>query len=718
MHTTSSDNNPRPLKRQRIESLQDTDKDASNLNPIPCSTLLLALPSILIHPPMHPHHQTSLQLSSAALKKCLELPEIEGDLECRAWTALAEMGIIEGTQEPGTAEEVEKAISKALLIAQKHPSLRLYKPHLSLLSAKVAYHHQNNPKQAAQIVRRLLNTLTSSDPPHVTYTAHLALIFHSEMESSMKMLDSVQNFQTLATNNGHTNVALLAQVIRLRILLGEGLWPIIGTSLNEAEEAFQIKFPDSSAALPLATEVPAAETALRLHVLIMGIIYYTYAGDTENASLRLSRLHELLDKGALTMLGDSGVVEFPLAGERTLYVQMTHPRALYLLAFLISSVSKRNPIGRKPKRKVFATEGLAIAERELKKEILLSQWTSIHDAKDAYSRIHKLKADMLSELVARALDCYKVAAHLSQSRTRADNLYGCKDSRLRTPKKWAPSPTRTSRVPNLSPTRQTTNTVKKRSKSKGRLGGITEDDNDDEPYPEDTWVHASARAGEMWLRIGLIRQRARNQGDNEDSARLAQEEIGALAAEGEAVALQCEGLGGTLRAIGEVLKACLSNEVLKSKAHLRTALDVASSSQDNHLRALIIALISSHYFHTARNHAENMLLTCEQLAAGMGAQSRPSTNDNNSTGKPPLTTSDKDPNKDAFSTTKPRSKRKASEVEPDENSMPSARPLKEKSNDSDSLLATSGRATEEKVKIHEATVRSIEQLGTGVINVG
>jgi hypothetical protein len=129
------------------------------------------------------------------------------------------------------------------------------------------------------------------------------------MENSMKMLDSVQTFQTLATSNGHTNVALLAQVIRLRILLSEGLWPIIGTSLNEAEEAFQIKFPDSSAALPLATEVPAAETALRLHVLIMGVIYYTYAGDTENASPRLSRLHELLDKGALTMLGDSGVVD-------------------------------------------------------------------------------------------------------------------------------------------------------------------------------------------------------------------------------------------------------------------------------------------------------------------------------------------------------------------------------------------------------------------------
>lgn len=57
---------------------------------------------------------------------------------------------------------------------------------------------------------------------------------------------------------------------------------------------------------------------------------------------------------------------------------MTHPRILYLLAFLVSSVSKRNPIGRKPKRKVFATEGLTIAERELRKEIIRELCALLH----------------------------------------------------------------------------------------------------------------------------------------------------------------------------------------------------------------------------------------------------------------------------------------------------------------------------------------------------
>ncbi len=79
-----------------------------------------------------------------------------------------------------------------------------------------------------------------------------------------------------------------------------------------------------------------------------------------------------------------------------------------------------------------------------------------------------------------------------------------------------------------------------------------------------------------------------------------------------------------------------------------------------------------------------MLVTCEQLAARMGTQPHPSCNENSNTGKTPLTTSDKantsqrlDANKDPFSTAKPRSKRKASKVEPDENATPLPRRLKE-----------------------------------------
>jgi hypothetical protein len=46
-----------------------------------------------------------------------------------------------------------------------------------------------------------------------------------------------------------------------------------------------------------------------------------------------------------------------------------------------------------------------------------------------------------------------------------------------------------------------------------------------------------------------------------------------------------------------------------------------TDSKDNHLRALTLALLTPHFMHTAMEHAMTMLVTCEQLAAGMGAGS-------------------------------------------------------------------------------------------------
>ena len=96
-----------------------------------------------------------------------------------------------------------------------------------------------------------------------------------------------------------------------------------------------------------------------------------------------------------------------------------------------------------------------------------------------------------------------------------------------------------------------------------------------------------------------------------------------------------KGMGGTLEAAGKVIQAATSAEILRAKwgfvmylvplllisprQSLKDGLGKASRSQDNHLRALIMALVSSHYFHTAYEQAEQVLTTCEQLAAGLGA---------------------------------------------------------------------------------------------------
>ena len=142
---------------------------------------------------------------------------------------------------------------------------------------------------------------------------------------------------------------------------------------------------------------------------------------------------------------------------------------------------------------------------------------------------------------------------------------------------------------------------------------------------EGTAVGVAARAGLAVLKIGGMP--VRKGGGMDDGEMMG-------------VVESCRGMGGTLEAVGHVLHACLSREILTAKyaclffrspfsgcTHisvcsrhdLKAALDRASRTQDNHLRGLVLALVSALYFRTAPDHARQMLETCGTIAAGMGA---------------------------------------------------------------------------------------------------
>ena len=123
VHNYLMDGNPRPHKRQRIHSspspmpasddyysdltslppssnpalarqpLSRTPSSEEGLRPIPTAILLVSLPALLAHPPNHKYYVHSLVLSLRALRKCLTLPALPPDIECRAWTGLAELGM-------------------------------------------------------------------------------------------------------------------------------------------------------------------------------------------------------------------------------------------------------------------------------------------------------------------------------------------------------------------------------------------------------------------------------------------------------------------------------------------------------------------------------------------------------------------------------------------------------------------------------------------------
>ena len=112
--SSDRDPNPRPRKRPRMPSsspdplleselttLPPSSPPASpspapctdELKPLPTPVLLVSLPCLLAHPPNHKYYIHSLVLSLTALRRCLALPALSPDIECRAWTGLAELGM-------------------------------------------------------------------------------------------------------------------------------------------------------------------------------------------------------------------------------------------------------------------------------------------------------------------------------------------------------------------------------------------------------------------------------------------------------------------------------------------------------------------------------------------------------------------------------------------------------------------------------------------------
>ncbi|KZT02078.1 uncharacterized protein LAESUDRAFT_662657 [Laetiporus sulphureus 93-53] len=647
-------NNGRPEKRKRLEpsSSHSESESVASFAPLPPAVLLVSLPALLAQPPNHRFYLQSLTLSLSALRICLSMPALSPEIECRAWTGLAEIGMkvigggLSQNEEHmwahGIEAEVEKAVSKGSIIAQKHPSLRAYMHHLALLQAQLS-HWQQKSKFARTQIRKLLASFRPTDPPHVIYSAQLAYInllttpspslyatsvpgqvsFTPPSRSPQDIhaaLNILEELETTSKKNEYKRVALLARVLRLRILVAASLWADVPTALKRAEEALGLSYEPKTTPKPHKVQFStgaegstdsveatfisfdsAFESAMVVHLLMMSVVYYTHIGDAPEASPRLSHLHSLLDSGALDKF-PSGVVELPFDNGPPLIIEVTHPRVLFLLGFLVSATAKRDAVGRKPKRKVFASEGLTVWETEVKREISFSLWSGLGDIDEIEQRLARIKADLLCELIAVStmrseFDTAEKNIDILIAHTRTYNIFPRFAARIALHHAYlAHALGQSSRA--LQCYRVAAQVAESGS-----------------------FVQHAARAGEAAMQIGLQHSR----GDVDGGSCLDSQA-------GLRIAKICRGAGGILEAIGRVIEACLTTEILKAKQHLKQALAIATRAQDNHLRALILALIASHYFHTAGDHAREMLQTCEQLAAGLGAPATKGAPSNNGKG--------------------------------------------------------------------------------------
>ncbi|KAG1742661.1 uncharacterized protein EDB91DRAFT_1221615 [Suillus paluster] len=733
--TLSVSPSPAPLRSSSLTPLLESPKRTPELRQLPPAILLLALPGLLAHPPTHPDFGFSLFLSLRALRQCLALPALAPDLECRAWTSLAEVGmrVMESgfcaedsgcDWAVGIYSEVEKALSKSLLIAQKHPSLRPLRHHLTLLHAHFAFtfpSSSTSPKFARAILRRLVASFVLSDPPGTVYAAHLALITQmtTPLPSStpganlspapplgapalQATLTAIDTLITLARKNHHPRITALAHVIKLRVLLRAGAWTQVGAALDTAEAVLGLTFDkdrkennekmdgNTTDAKPVNDAIPRwnsitahdvnalsreysqvhitsngsnveptqeeestqsdpAHSSLVIHTLLFGTIFFTFSGNIRAAEQRLVALHAIVDSGALDGFKD-GIVQIPLPPHPPLAVHTTHPLILLPLTFLVSATAKRDPVGRSPKRRLWAEAGINIvngAGDDIERTFCLPLWASLADRDEIIQRTVRLRADLLCELVAISIQRSEFDAaetHLNAllSLTHTHDLFHNYSARI------------TLHAAHLAHALGDS----ERASVCYRVARAV----DDELNAGVGYVGAAACAGEALLRIGMCAQEQTqvqggsadsnivtlNQDANGEKIDWLDEETHALA---KSAIQRCHGMGGTLEAVGKVvqaavagargeivgakyvsslsfcflsqLKKCteliLTNLSLTYRSHLKSALSLSTLAGENHLRALLLAQVGAQYLHTAPAHAMETLAVCETLGAGMGA---------------------------------------------------------------------------------------------------
>lgn len=224
----------------------------------------------------------------------------------------------------------------------------------------------------------------------MAYIASLSSCADSRAFSSyatLKVLGAVHDLQEVATQNNHRDIVSLGMILELRELMANGMWQKVYEALKNTEEQLNItkeidvveknsvdntspSQDDGSNSIRLPAD-SNLKKVLIVHALVIGTLFYTYVGGDAKAQSRMKKLHELLDCGALDAFGNSGIVTvgFPDSPSSSFDIQVTHPRIVYALGFLVSCVAKRDPVGRKPKRRLFAQEGVLSVERELRKEV-------------------------------------------------------------------------------------------------------------------------------------------------------------------------------------------------------------------------------------------------------------------------------------------------------------------------------------------------------------
>ena len=147
---------------------------------------------------------------------------------------------------------------------------------------------------------------STSDPKKLLPPSSPSTLSVSDIQGALQLTTELNAFAR-QNGPGHKDVVLLSVVLRLRTLVRAEMWHSgpsddlnaansVESLLPHCEAALSLSFDEHAAAPPAQPQqLPQEIIHLQIHALIIGVLYYTLVGDARASSLRLTRLHLLLD---------------------------------------------------------------------------------------------------------------------------------------------------------------------------------------------------------------------------------------------------------------------------------------------------------------------------------------------------------------------------------------------------------------------------------------
>ncbi|KAJ6607581.1 hypothetical protein B0H10DRAFT_2439499 [Mycena sp. CBHHK59/15] len=301
----------------------------------------------------------------------------------------------------------------------------------------------------------------------------------------------------------------------------------------------------------------------------------------------------------------------PLPGARPLLVRGPHPRVLYALGYLVSAVARPDLVGRKPKHKTLVLEGLGVVRRDNGRELNVPRWATAGDVRAVEAQMAQIEADLMYELVAvRVVFFLSLPSSLLSLASLAVSIMRSEFDGAERVRSITSSPPRTpANHPSL---RLSTPSSHTRAHARSSAARASRSCTPSSRTPSSRTPWGAARARTCYRVAAALAAETGDAGG-----------VGAARA-GEVVllvGLRVRKGAGAKMVMAEEEEVDVSDAELgrMGRVRLKNALTYATVCQDNHLRAVIFALIAAHFVHTEGAQAQTMLATCEQLAAGLGA---------------------------------------------------------------------------------------------------